>query len=49
MKKDAVLFHLREALEELQATIQVIQRDLDHGREQFTLAMSRLHHHLSTA
>ena len=49
MNKEFVLFDLREALEELQRTINEIETDDDYGNEEFQVAMSHLYHHLNTA
>ena len=49
MNKDAVLFHLNEALEELHRTIRDLETDEDYGREKFTVGMGHLYHHLNTA
>jgi hypothetical protein len=49
MNKEAVLFHLKEALEELQKTIREIETEEDYGRGDFTVGMGHLYHHLNTA
>ena len=43
-----ILFHLHEALEELQGTIAEIERD-DYTSSEFAIAMQHLYHHLNTA
>ena len=49
MNHEAVLFHLREAKEELDRTIGQIAADPDYGYGEFVVAMSHLFHHLNTA
>ena len=49
MNKDLVLFHLNEALGELQQTIRDIETEAEYGREEFTVGMGHLYHHLNTA
>ena len=49
MNRDAVLFHLREAKEELDRTIGEIQSDQSYDYGEFVVAMSHLYHHLNTA
>ncbi|MBI5684989.1 MAG: hypothetical protein HZC54_07900 [Verrucomicrobia bacterium] len=49
MNRDAVLFHLREAKEELDRTIGEIENDQSYDYAEFHVAMSHLYHHLNTA
>lgn len=49
MNRDAVLFHLREAKEELDRTIGEIATTADYGQGEFVVAMSHLYSHLNTA
>lgn len=49
MNRDWVLFHLQEALEELQHTIAEIRATPDAGYGELSVAMQHLYHHLNTA
>ena len=49
MNRDAILFHLREAKEELDRTISEIAGDSSYEVGQFRVAMSHLYHHINTA
>lgn len=49
MNRDAVLFHLREAKEELDRTISGIASNSSYEFGEFQVAMSHLYHHLNTA
>lgn len=49
MNRDAVLFHLREAKEELDRTITEIESDMTYDYPEFLVAMSHLYHHVNTA
>jgi hypothetical protein len=49
MNRDAVLFHLKEAKEELDRTITEIANDPTYEFGAFQVAMSHLYHHLNTA
>lgn len=49
MNRDAVIFHLKEAKEELDRTITEIASDTTYDFEEFQVAMSHLYHHLNTA
>ena len=49
MNRDAVLFHLREAKEELDRTISEIESDQTYDEPEFRVAMSHLYRHLNTA
>lgn len=48
MNRDHVLFHLREASEELSRTISQIESDPAFSRGEFALPMLNLYHHLNT-
>jgi hypothetical protein len=49
MNRDAILFHLREAKEELDRTIDQIEGEQSYDYPEFQVAMSHLYHHLNTA
>ena len=49
MNKHVVLFHLRDAAEELNQTIAGIERDPDYDAVKLSLGMGHLYHHLNTA
>ncbi len=49
MNRDWVLWHLREALEELQRTVQEIAASPEYDDPEFWPAMQHLYHHLNTA
>ena len=49
MNRDAVLFHLKEAREELDRTIAELASDPAYAPGEFQTAMSHLYHHLNTA
>ena len=49
MNKKVILFHLKEAQEELQRTAKEIEQDVSYGEEDFQVAMGHLYHHLNTA
>lgn len=49
MNRQAVLFHLREAAEELNRTVEQLARDRRFGEEALEVAMGHLYHHLNTA
>jgi hypothetical protein len=49
MNRDAILFHLREAKEELDRTIGEIEQKSDYDFGEYVVAMSHLFHHLNTA
>lgn len=49
MNKEWVLFHLREAHEELTRTIQEMEQDSGYDFGEYFVAMMHLHHHLNTA
>ncbi len=49
MNKRIILFHLKEALEELQLTVQSMEREPECDAADFQVAMGHLYHHLNTA
>jgi len=49
MNREAILFHLQEAKEELDLTIAKMTGEPDYGFEEFQVAMGHLYHHLNTA
>ena len=49
MNNNAVLFHLREAKEELDRTIAELETTPDYDAGELRVAMSHLYHHLNTA
>ena len=49
MNKEAILFHLREAKEELDRTIHDLEIDPDYDIGEFVVGMGHLYHHLNTA
>ena len=49
MNRDHVLFHLREAKEELDRTIGELTTTPDYASEELLVAMGHLYHHLNTA
>jgi len=49
MNRDAVLFHLKEAKEELDRTINQIASDSAYDFPELQVAMSHLYSHLNTA
>ncbi len=49
MNRSVVLFHLREAAEQLNRTIQSLAGDRDYGTEEFQVEMGHLYSHLNTA
>jgi hypothetical protein len=49
MNQELILFHLREAKEELGQTIDQIAADSSYDYGEFLVAMSHLYHHLNTA
>jgi hypothetical protein len=49
MNRDAIIFHLREAKEELDRTITRVGGDSSFDFSEFQVAMSHLYHHLNTA
>jgi hypothetical protein len=49
MNNDYVLFHLREAADELRTTIRELETDPEYGYGDFVVAMMHLYHHVNTA
>jgi hypothetical protein len=49
MNREQTLWHLREAAQELQRTIQRIEDESEYGHGEFSVAMQHLYHHLNTA
>ena len=49
MNKEWVLFHLKEALEEIDDTIKDIEGDPEYGDPEYSVAMTHLYHHINTA
>jgi hypothetical protein len=49
MNKAWVIFHLKEASEELQNVIRAIESNAEIGREEFEIAITHAYHHLNTA
>ena len=44
-----ILFHLKEAKEELDKTIEEIEKNKEYEFGEFVVAMSHLYHHLNTS
>jgi hypothetical protein len=49
MNRKIVLFHLQEAAEQLNETIQSLTKKTDYDVEAFRVEMMHLYHHLNTA
>jgi len=49
MNRIVVLFHLREAAEQLKETIQGLESSTHYGNAEFQVDMGHLYHHLNTA
>src|ERR1043165_6413428 len=49
MNRNIVLFHLHEAAEQLNETIQSFASGGEYGAEEFQVEMGHLYHHLNTA
>ncbi len=49
MNKEWIHFHLTEALEELNRTINELSNDPDYGIGDFSVGMQHIFHHLNTA
>lgn len=49
MNRDYVLFHLKEALEEINKTIKEITTEADYDDSEFSVAMAHLYHHINSA
>lgn len=49
MNKQWVLFHLREALEELTQTTSALETNKEYGEVEFEIALKHMYNHLNTA
>ena len=49
MNREWVLFHLKEALQELQSTIRDLENDTEYDHAEYSVAMTHLYHHINTA
>jgi hypothetical protein len=49
VNRDWILFHLHEALEELQRTVRDIEEDPEYGEPELAVALTHLYHHVNTA
>jgi hypothetical protein len=49
MNTEYILFNLREALDELQTTIEGIEQDQEYDEGQFYVEMQHVYHHLNHA
>lgn len=49
LNKEYILFHLREAKEELDRTILDLERDPEYDFGEFSVAIQHLYHHVNTA
>jgi hypothetical protein len=49
MNRSVVLFHLKEALEELEKTVKEFETDVSYDVGELRVAMGHLYHHLNTA
>jgi len=49
MNKDYILFHLRDAKEELDKTIGEVANDAEYDEEDFESAIKHLYNHVNTA
>ena len=49
MNRNIILFHLREATEQLNETIQKLERAEEYTVEEFQVEIGHLYHHLNTA
>ena len=49
MNRNVVLFHLREAAEQLNETIRDLEGNPDYGKEEFQVELGHVYHHLNTA
>ncbi|WP_205313740.1 hypothetical protein [Rheinheimera maricola] len=49
MNKEWVLFHLKEALEEIENTIKEIETEPEYDDSEFSVAVAHLYHHVNTA
>ena len=49
MNKEWILFHLNEALEEIESTIKDIETDPEYDNPEYSVAIAHLYHHVNTA
>ena len=49
MNKEWVLFHLKEALDEIEDTVKNIETEPEYDDPEFWVAMTHLYHHINTA
>jgi hypothetical protein len=49
MNRNVILFHLREAADQLNDTIRNLSSDQEYGPEAYKVEMGHLYHHLNTA
>ena len=49
MNKQWILFHLGEALEEIESTIKDIEGDPEYDTPEYSVAIEHLYHHVNTA
>lgn len=49
MNKDWIAFHLREALEQLQDSIDRLDRQQNYSETDFQIEISHVYHHINTA
>ncbi|NOX99486.1 MAG: hypothetical protein GXP30_07125 [Verrucomicrobia bacterium] len=49
MNKSSIVFHLKEALEELEETIGSFEKEADYSEADLEVGMGHLYHHLNTA
>ena len=49
MNKRVILFHMREAAEELKRTIEQVESEAEYDAEDLEVGMGHLYHHLNTA
>ena len=49
MNKMWILFHLKEALDQIENTIKGIENEPEYGETDFSIEMNHLYHHLNTA
>jgi hypothetical protein len=49
MNHQAIIFHLREAAEELNKTVKNLEQDEMYDKESLEVAMGHIYHHLNTA
>jgi len=49
MNREYILFHLKEAQEEIESTIAEIEKDSEYGYGNYVVSMSHSYHHVNTA